>query len=59
MSKKSAKRVKSEEELLAEFVEEQKQKRKDLIKRVLVIILCIALVIAFCFPAIATLIPVM
>ena len=55
MSKKSARRVKTEDEVLAEFMEDQKQKRKATIKRVLVIILCVFLVFAFCFPAVGLL----
>lgn len=55
MSRKSAQRVKTEDELLEEFMAEQKQKRKDMVKRVLVILLCIFLVFAFCMPAVSLL----
>lgn len=55
MSKKSAVRVKTEEEILDEFIAEERQKRKDLVKRVLVIILCVFLIIAFCMPAVTLL----
>ena len=56
MSKKSAVRQKTEDEILAEFAAEQRKKRLDMLKRVGVIILCIFLVIAFCLPAITVLI---
>ena len=56
MSRKSAVRQKTEEEILAEYAEEQREKRKALIKRIGVIILCVFLVFAFCMPAITLLV---
>ena len=56
MSRKSAVRQKTEEEILAEFAEEQRKKRLMVLKRIGVILLCVFLVIAFCLPAITVLI---
>ena len=55
MSKRSAVKQKTEDEILAEFAAEQRSKRMALVKRVLVIILCVFLVIAFCMPAVGLL----
>ena len=51
MSSKSEYKPVSEEEELERYMEEQRKARRELIKRVLVIILCVFLIIAFCFPA--------
>ena len=52
--KKNQKELEEEQELQA-YVTERNEKRKSLAKQVLIIVVCIGLVIAFCLPSIAAL----
>lgn len=44
-----------EERELQEFIDSRSQARKELIKKILIIILCLGLVMAFCLPSITML----
>lgn len=52
---RQSKREEAEERELQEFIEQRNKARKDMAKRVIIILLCIGLVIAFCMPSISLL----
>lgn len=52
---RQSKREEAEERELQEFIEQRNKARRDMAKRVIIILLCIGLVIAFCMPSISLL----
>lgn len=44
-----------EERELQEFIDSRSQARKELIKKIIIIVLCLGLVMAFCLPSITML----
>ena len=54
-TKESAQKLREEREL-EEFIAAKKEARKTLVKRIVVTVICLALVLCFCLPALSTLV---
>ncbi len=48
-------RAEQEERELEEFIDQQKQKRRTMLKSALAIVVCLGLILAFCLPSISML----
>ncbi len=48
-------RAEQEERELEEFIDQQKQKRRTMLKSALAIVVCVGLILAFCLPSISML----
>ncbi len=48
-------RAEQEERELEEFIDQQRQKRRTMLKSALAIVVCVGLILAFCLPSISML----